>query len=72
MNVGVENSTDKVAILNIGSEDRVDVLTIARGWKGDVKLMQLDMSKLRDLGWHPQWGSFDAVRLTAKSIVNDG
>jgi UDP-glucose 4-epimerase len=95
MIVGVENSTDKVAILNIGSEDRVDVLTIAnvvieemgledveikltggvdggRGWKGDVKLMQLDMSKLRDLGWHPQWGSFDAVRLTAKSIVNNG
>jgi UDP-glucose 4-epimerase len=93
MVLGVENSSDVVSILNIGSEDRVDVLKIAeivieemdlkgvkirttggvdggRGWKGDVKLMQLDMSRLRDLGWRPKWGSSDAVRLTAKSLIN--
>ncbi len=93
MVLGVENSSDVVSILNIGSEDRVDVLKIAeivieemdlkgvkirttggvdggRGWKGDVKLMQLDMSRLRELGWCPRWGSSDAVRLTAKSLIN--
>ncbi len=93
MVLGVENSSEMVSILNIGSEDRVDVLTISkividemgledveirltggvdggRGWKGDVKLMQLDMSKLRDLEWHPRWGSSDAVRLTAKSLIH--
>nr|ADP09418.1 UDP-glucose 4-epimerase [uncultured marine crenarchaeote E6-3G] len=93
MVLGVKNSSELVSILNIGSEDRVDVLTIAeivteemglegvkirttggvdggRGWKGDVKLMQLDMSRLRELGWHPRWRSSDAVRLTAKSLVN--
>jgi UDP-glucose 4-epimerase len=93
MVLGVENSSEMVSILNIGSEDRVDVLTIAevvteemgledveimttggvdggRGWKGDVKLMQLDMSRLRDLGWRPRWRSSDAVRLTARTLVN--
>jgi UDP-glucose 4-epimerase len=92
MCLGVERSSEKVAILNIGSEDRVDVMTIAnivigemglggigirltggvdggRGWKGDVKLMQLDMSGLKDLGWRPRWSSSDAVRRTARSML---
>jgi UDP-glucose 4-epimerase len=92
MGLGVERSSEKVVILNIGSEDRVDVMTIAnivigemelgdigirltggvdggRGWKGDVKLMQLDMSGLKDLGWRPRWRSSDAVRCTARSML---
>ena len=63
-------------IFNVGSEDRINVLDIARiaieemklrnveikvlggvdggrGWKGDVKEMLLDISKLKDLGWKP-------------------
>ena len=93
MAIGTENATERVEILNIGSEDRVNVTRIAeiiveemgledveieltggidggRGWKGDVKLMQLDMSRLKSLGWRPRMGSEDAVRLTARSIVN--
>jgi UDP-glucose 4-epimerase len=89
---GVEGTDEQVEILNIGSEDRVDVLTIARivveemgledveirltggvdggrGWKGDVKLMQLDVSRLKSLGWRPNWGSAEAVRLTARSLI---
>ena len=92
MVLGVERSPETVAILNIGSEDRVDVITIAnivikemgledveikltggvdggRGWKGDVKLMQLDMSMLKDLGWQPRLGSSEAVSHTAKSLI---
>jgi UDP-glucose 4-epimerase len=95
MVLGAERSSERVAILNIGSEDRVDVMTIAnivvgemglgdveirltggvdggRGWKGDVKLMQLDMSGLKDLGWRPRWGSSDAVRHTARSLLKKG
>lgn len=92
MLLGVERSTRKVEIFNIGSEDRVDVSTIAqivieemglrdvevrytggidggRGWKGDVKFMQLDISKLRSLGWRPTMGSAEAVRMTARWLV---
>jgi UDP-glucose 4-epimerase len=92
MALGTENATERVEILNIGSEDRVNVMKIAeivveemgledieieltggidggRGWKGDVKLMQLDMSRLKSLGWRPRMGSEDAVRLTARSFV---
>lgn len=91
---GAEKSTEKVDILNIGSEDRVNVLDIAkvvieemgledveirltggvdggRGWKGDVKLMQLDMSQLRSYGWEPRYSSAEAVRLTARSIIEE-
>lgn len=39
-----------------------------RGWKGDVKLMQLDTSSLRQLGWAPRYGSEEAVRLTARAV----
>jgi UDP-glucose 4-epimerase len=89
---GVE-SDDTVAIYNIGSDDRTNVLAIAetvkqemrldsaeirltggvdggRGWKGDVKIMQLDMNKLKDTGWSPEYGSGEAVRLTAKSVID--
>ena len=42
-----------------------------RGWKGDVKVMQLDMSKLMQTGWAPRYNSVEAVRLTAKAILKD-
>lgn len=90
--LGAARSKEQVAILNIGSEDRVDVKTIARivieemgsknvrirftggveggrGWKGDVKIMQLDTSRLKDLGWSPKHGSADAIRKTARALI---
>jgi UDP-glucose 4-epimerase len=39
-----------------------------RGWKGDVKLMQLDTASLRRLGWAPMHNSEEAVRLTARAV----
>lgn len=39
-----------------------------RGWKGDVKLMQLDTASLRRLGWAPKYNSEEAVRLTARAV----
>ena len=85
---------ENVDILNIGSQDRVNVLNIAkivtqemgledveirltggvdggRGWKGDVKLMQLDMTRLRSYGWEPKYSSAEAVRLTARFLIEE-
>ncbi|MCD6330646.1 MAG: NAD-dependent epimerase/dehydratase family protein [Thermoplasmata archaeon] len=42
-----------------------------RGWKGDVKFMRLDISKLKALGWKPKYGSKEAVRMTAKWLINE-
>jgi UDP-glucose 4-epimerase len=39
-----------------------------RGWRGDVKLMQLDTASLRRLGWAPRYNSEEAVRLTARAV----
>ena len=93
MIIGVEKGRESTEILNIGSHDNVDVLSIAkivsqemsldtvridltggvdggRGWKGDVKLMKLDSSKLRSYGWSPLWSSQEAVRKTARVLVS--
>jgi len=87
------NSSDQISVFNLGSDDRVDVLTIAdivieemglekvkvaltggvdggRGWKGDIKVMQLDTAKLRGTGWRLEYGSSEAVRLTAREILS--
>jgi len=40
-----------------------------RGWKGDVKNMLLDVSRMLSMGWKPRYGSSEAVRLTAKKMV---
>jgi len=38
-----------------------------RGWKGDVKFMQLSIDKIKKLGWKPKYNS----RETVKKAVND-
>ena len=40
-----------------------------RGWKGDVKNMLLDITKLKTLGWKPKLNSRQAVREAAKSLL---
>jgi len=40
-----------------------------RGWKGDVKKMLLDISKLKALGWKPKYKSEDAVRLATRHFL---
>jgi UDP-glucose 4-epimerase len=95
MLLGLEKSSEQVEIFNVGSEDQVDVKTIAeivveemglkdvkltftggvdggRGWKGDVKNMLLDVSRLKALGWRPRLNSKQAVREAAKSLTREG
>ena len=42
-----------------------------RGWKGDVKVMLLDVSKLKSLGWKPIYNSEAAVRKTAEHLAKE-
>jgi UDP-glucose 4-epimerase len=90
--LGLDKSSAQVEIFNVGSEDQVDVKTVAqivveemglegvklvftggvdggRGWKGDVKNMLLDITKLKTQGWKPKLNSRQAVRETAKSLL---
>jgi len=43
-----------------------------RGWKGDVKNMLLDITKLKKLGWKPRLNSKQAVREAVKSLIKTG
>jgi UDP-glucose 4-epimerase len=40
-----------------------------RGWKGDVKDVLLDISKLQGLGWRPRLNSEEAVRKATRRII---
>jgi len=92
MLVGLEKSRKPIEIFNVGSEDQIDVKTIAKivieemalqgvkiiftggiegkGWKGDVKNMLLDISKLKTLGWKPELNSEQAIRQTTREILD--
>jgi len=92
MLIGLEKSTEQVEIYNVGSEDQVDVKTIAqivikemdlknvkltftggvdggRGWKGDVKNMLLDISKIKKLGWKPKHNTQQTIRKAIKHLT---
>ena len=43
-----------------------------RGWPGDVKLMLLDISKLKATGWKPSMGSREAVEKTVEELLSEG
>jgi UDP-glucose 4-epimerase len=40
-----------------------------RGWKGDVKVMHLDLDRIRALGFRPRSSSREAVERTARAVV---
>ena len=46
-----------------------DKLENGRGWPGDVKIMQLDCSKLESLGWVSKYTSNEAVQQTIKEML---
>ena len=41
-----------------------------RGWAGDVKVMKLDVSKLKRAGWKIRMNSEQAVRATARELLS--
>ncbi len=67
VNIGV---TEQVTATDIGtavakSMNLVDVdfsyTGGERGWTGDVPIMQMSYQKLSDLGWAPQYSTYDAI-----------
>lgn len=89
---GIEKTNNQVEVYNVGSEDKVNVKTIAetvinemglknvnleltggvdggRGWKGDVKIMLLNINKIKAIGWSPVLNSQQAVTQTAKALL---
>jgi len=89
MHFAVRHSRNPVNTFNIGSEDWIDVKTIADivtegmqladvryrftggslGWVGDVPKMQLAVDRLKALGWKPQKGSRESVRIAVQAAV---
>ena len=77
-NIGSEDWTEVRRIADIVSEEmglkpkyRFTGGKDGRGWKGDVKFMRLDISKLKERGWKPRYGSDDAVRMTARWLIEE-
>lgn len=42
-----------------------------RSWKGDVKNMLLDITKIKVLGWKPRFNSRQSVQKTTREILED-
>jgi len=42
-----------------------------RGWRGDVKKMFLDISKIKNLGWKPKYNSEESVRTATSQILKE-
>ncbi|UCE43607.1 MAG: NAD-dependent epimerase/dehydratase family protein [Candidatus Bathyarchaeota archaeon] len=40
-----------------------------RGWKGDVRIMQLSVEKLTQTGWKPKLDSEQAIRIATRSLL---
>lgn len=89
MQFAIGHAMEPVNTFNIGSEDWIDVKSIADivaeemqlknvnyrftggalGWVGDVPKMQLSIDRLKALGWKPQKGSRESVRLAVQAAV---
>ena len=77
-NVGTEDMTSVREIAEIVTEEMglTDVelhytggVDGGRGWKGDVKQMLLDISRLRELGWRSRYNSTQAVRAAVEALL---
>jgi UDP-glucose 4-epimerase len=89
---GLEKTNTQVEIYNVGSEDKINVKTIAkivinemnlekvtvkltggvdggRGWAGDVKIMLLNINKIKSAGWSPKLNSHEAVTQTSRALA---
>jgi UDP-glucose 4-epimerase len=79
-NIGSEDRTNVLEIAEVVKEEMglsgaeislTGGVDGGRGWKGDVKVMQLDMNWLKQTGWSPKFSSVEAVRQTAKAMIMD-
>jgi len=79
-NIGSEDriSVDEIAMVvteEMGLEG-VELVHIpsgpdGAGWVGDVKIMQLDITKLKKLGWTPVKNSKESIRLAVRELLSE-
>lgn len=76
-NIGSEDWIDVTAIAEIIT-DEMGLSDVSfrytggdRGWIGDVPKMQLGVDKLKALGWKPETGSAESVRLAVRSLLKE-
>ena len=90
----IRKNKSPIEIFNVGNEDTIDVLSIAkivcdsmnlgevkllptggiqngRGWVGDVKNMQLDITKIKKIGWIPHLSSLESVVLSCNELLSE-
>jgi len=80
-NLGNNDKTNVMSIAKIVCESMslngVNIRTAGgtndgRGWIGDVKKMQLDISKMKKLDWEPKISSVKAVEMVAQELIKEG
>jgi len=78
-NIGTEGRTDVMTIARIvtdamGLKDvktRTTQTAGGRAWPGDIRTMQVDITKIKMRGWKPKRTSEDAVRAAAKELMDE-
>ena len=79
-NVGSEDQTSVTQIAKIITEEMglnnvkltyTGGVDGGRGWKGDVKNMLLDITKLRSQGWKPKLDSREAIRKATEHAITE-
>jgi len=43
-----------------------------RGWRGDIPQVRFDITRLKNLGWQPEYTSDEAVRRAIRDILSKG
>lgn len=78
-NIGSDDSVDVTGIADIvveqmglsGVKYRYTGGIDGRGWRGDVKLMQLSIDKIAGIGWQPRHNSSDSIKAATKALLSD-
>ena len=79
-NVGSEDGVEIINVAKIVCKNmklpNIEIFTTGgiengRGWKGDIKIAHLDISKLKNLGWQPKLPSLEAANVTSQEIIDE-
>lgn len=78
-NIGSSDSVDVTGIADIVAEQmglsevkyRYTGGVDGRGWKGDVKVMQLSIERISRLGWTPRHSSSESIKVAVEALLRD-
>jgi UDP-glucose 4-epimerase len=78
-NIGSSDSVDVTEIADIVAEQmglsdvryRYTGGVDGRGWKGDVKIMQLSIDRISKLGWTPRHESAESIKVAVDALLRD-